>query len=201
MEDTELEEGRKAREGGLSPLRIELRDGSFGLGWKPVSSLCLSPRLDTLLREIFRLIASNSSCLSSSLCLLGDSIGDSGLTSTSFISDSSSARELVGGFSLGIILTGGGVVVVVTVVGRVVVVVVVVAVVVGGEGVVVDTGEGGDVVFCVVLVVTSTTIVTIVVVDGDDVVTVVVDDSVVSVILNCSVVDEIRLASALSIAD
>lgn len=70
----------------------------------------------------------------------------------------------------------------------------------GGECVVETDEDEAVSVFCVVLVVTFKVIVTSDVVVAGDFVRV-VDDLVVSVILNCSVVDEIKFVSALSVAD
>ena len=88
MDDTELEAGENGEAARRTARRLELFGSTldlFGSCWldisKPVSPFCpimlllLLLELDTLLREIFRLIASKRSCFSSSLGLDGSSTG------------------------------------------------------------------------------------------------------------------------------
>ena len=88
VDETELKAGENEEVARRTALRLELfgrgleglrfkSDGSLDIS-KPVSDFCPTPlllELDTLFREIFRLIASNRSCLSSSLGLDGSSTG------------------------------------------------------------------------------------------------------------------------------
>ena len=87
VDDTELEAGENGEAARRTARRLELFGSTldlFGSCWldisKPVSPFCpimllLLLELDTLLREIFRLIASKRSCFSSSLGLDGSSTG------------------------------------------------------------------------------------------------------------------------------
>ena len=88
MDETELEAGENGEAARRTARRLELFGSTldlFGSCWldisKPVSPFCpimlllLLLELDTLLREIFRLIASKRSCFSSSLGLDGSSTG------------------------------------------------------------------------------------------------------------------------------
>lgn len=87
VDETELEAGENGEAARRTARRLELFGSTldlFGSCWldisKPVSPFCpimllLLLELDTLLREIFRLIASKRSCFSSSLGLDGSSTG------------------------------------------------------------------------------------------------------------------------------
>ena len=85
VDDTELEAGENGEAARRTARRLELFGSTldlFGSCWldisKPVSDFCPTPpllELDTLFREIFRLIASKRSCFSSSLGLDGSSTG------------------------------------------------------------------------------------------------------------------------------
>ena len=88
VDETELNAGENEDVASRTALRLELFGSELGVrfksdGWldisKPVSDFCPTPLLlellDTLFREIFRLIASKRSCFSSSRGLDGSSTG------------------------------------------------------------------------------------------------------------------------------